>query len=115
MKHTKIFLISAFSVVLFLLVMAVPAVPVHAATLTLTPACAAPGTLVTVTGSGLWPNHALKLFIEETEILETSTTNSGTIRDDTYFFVSSDFDNGTYEVSLTSYGNFLDTPRSTGI
>ncbi|MFC1861179.1 IPT/TIG domain-containing protein [Chloroflexota bacterium] len=114
MKHNKNFRVLAFTVIFSLLVTAVPATPVHAATLILSPESGPPGTVVTVTGTGLWPNHAIQITFQDTDIQSTSTTNSGTIPTGTFFFVPSDLDDGTYTVDLVSYGN-ISNPYTIGM
>jgi len=64
MKYSKIFRTMVLTIILSLLLIAIPATPALAATITLSPTSGAPGSTVTVTGTGFSPTHEIEILFD---------------------------------------------------
>jgi len=65
MKYSKIFRILALAITLSLLVIAIPATPVLAAAITLSPTSGPPGTQITVTGTAFSTGHDIEITFDD--------------------------------------------------
>ncbi len=109
MKYSKIFRILALAVILSLLVIAIPAVPALAATITLSPTSGPPSTVVTVTGSGFSPNQDTTVTFDGNDIAWPVTTSTGTIPTGTTFTVPSGKAAGSYQVGFVYWSGGVGT------
>ena len=105
MKYNKIFRILVLTVIFSLLVIAIPATPVLAATLFLTPTSGPPGTPVTVTGSGYLPGHNIAISFDGIDVAWPVPTATATIT--ASFTVPTDKAAGSYLVRAIDYTTSL--------
>jgi len=93
------------TIILSLLLIAIPATPALAATLFLTPSSGPPGTPVTVTGSGYLPGHNIAIVFDGTDVAWPMVSSIATIN--TSFTVPTGKAAGSYSVTAIDYTTSL--------
>lgn len=103
----RFYRIAGLAMVLTLLAIALPASPVFAATLAISPTSGPPGTSVAVTGSGFGGNVDMAITFDGTEVAWPQSSSSGTISDS--FLVPAGKPNGTYALGIVRYDTGVGT------
>ena len=101
MKYTRLFGTLALALIFALLLVAIPAVPAQAASITLTPDTGEVGDTVTVTGSAFNPGHLIDIYFDGRFAgAYVTATPAGTI---TTSFIVPDVGTGTYLVRARNF------------